>query len=404
MSELERLIQELCPNGVIHKRIADIADTFIGLATSVTKHKVDNGVLLLHNSDIKEGRIELKTIEYISEDFAQKNAKKILHKNDIITVHTGDVGTSAVITDDYEGAIGFTTITSRVKNNAEITPDFLCRYLNSHLCKEQIAAKTISDRNNLNLAAFDELKVPIPPRPIQDKIVETLDNLTAIKIELIDKLEAELLLRKKQFAFYCSNALRFNEDAPKVKLMEIATYSKDRVSVENLTAENYVSVENLLQNKAGKRNADKVPSGTGNVSGYLRDDILIGNIRPYLKKIWLADCDGGTNGDVLVIRTQNKQILLPQYLHSVLSSDDFFDYDTNNSKGAKMPRGDKAAVMQYEFSLPSIEKQRKAIDVLTALNAVYNGIFEELSAEIEARQKQYEYYRDKLLTFKELSE
>lgn len=95
--------------------VAEIADTNIGLATTVTKYKANQGVLLIHNSDIQENEIVLKQHEYITEAFAEKNHKKRLQENDVITVHTGDVGTSAVISKEYAGAIGFTTITSRIR-------------------------------------------------------------------------------------------------------------------------------------------------------------------------------------------------------------------------------------------------------------------------------------------------
>ena len=127
---------------------------------------------------------------------------------------------------------------------------------------------------------------------------------------------------------------------------------------------------------------------------------MVGNIRPYLKKIWFADCNGGTNGDVLVIRSNDDTVLLPQFLYAVLASDRFFDYDNGNAKGAKMPRGDKSAVMQYQFFLPTVEKQKQIFEILNRFDALCNDISIGLPAEIEARQKQYEYYRDLLLTFK----
>lgn len=111
--------------------VAEIADTNIGLATTVTKYKANQGVLLIHNSDIQENEIVLKQHEYITEAFAEKNHKKRLQENDVITVHTGDVGTSAVISKEYAGAIGFTTITSRIRNPQKVLPEYFCHYLMS---------------------------------------------------------------------------------------------------------------------------------------------------------------------------------------------------------------------------------------------------------------------------------
>lgn len=180
-------------------------------------------------------------------------------------------------------------------------------------------------------------------------------------------------------------------------LGEIAHYSVDRVRAEHLSPDNYVGVDNILQNRAGKTASNCVPA-IGILTAYNKDNILIGNIRPYLKKIWFATNEGGTNGDVLVIQC-NDTIAFPKYLYYVLASDSFFNYDNSHAKGAKMPRGDKAAVMQYSFSIPSLEKQAEIVSVLDRFDALCNDLSSGLPAEIKARKKQYENYRDKLLNF-----
>ncbi len=152
-----------------------------------------------------------------------------------------------------------------------------------------------------------------------------------------------------------------------------------------------------------KRNAEKVPIESNLIKFNCRD-ILVGNIRPYLKKIWFSDCVGGTNGDVLVIRSKNIDVAYPKFLYYVLAADKFFEYDNQNSKGAKMPRGNKDAIMSYKLYLPTVEKQKKIVNILDRFDTLCNDISEGLPAEIKARQKQYEYYREKLLNFKELSE
>jgi type I restriction enzyme S subunit len=133
---------------------------------------------------------------------------------------------------------------------------------------------------------------------------------------------------------------------------------------------------------------------------YVCGDVLLGNIRPYLRKIWFADLDGGTNGDVLIIRGY-RDIISPKFLYYILSSEEFFVYDSNNAKGAKMPRGNKTAIMGYTFCVPCLEEQERIVAVLDRFDSLCNDISAGLPAEIESRQKQYEYYRDKLLTFRE---
>ena len=136
---------------------------------------------------------------------------------------------------------------------------------------------------------------------------------------------------EKMIMEFCPNGVHYME------LREVTHYSKRRISTLLINENNYISVENLLQNKQGKIRASTVPKSK-NIIGFERGDILIGNIRPYLRKIWLADCNGGTNGDVLTIQINNKKQLESKFLYYVLSSEQFFLYDIQNSKGAKMPR------------------------------------------------------------------
>ena len=189
-----------------------------------------------------------------------------------------------------------------------------------------------------------------------------------------------------------------------VNLGDVCEYARARLSANELTPENYVSVENLLSEKRGKKDSESVPQ-EGQLIEYIENDVLIGNIRPYLKKIWFADRRGGTNGDVLVIRVQEEfvNMIVPRYLYHCLASDGFFHYNNSFSKGAKMPRGDKSAIMEYEISLPTVEEQNRIASILDRFDLLCNDLTDGIPAEIEARQQQYEYYRDKLLTFKKLS-
>ena len=180
----------------------------------------------------------------------------------------------------------------------------------------------------------------------------------------------------------------------------MANYSIDKIDASEVNENTYVGVDNLLQNKRGKTISNCVPK-TGRLTQYYCGDVLIGNIRPYLRKIWFADNSGGTNGDVLVVRSQN-ELINPKFLHYCLSSETFFEYDNQNSKGAKMPRGNKEAIMEYSFILPSLDEQERIGSILDKFDTLCNDLSTGLPAEIEMRQKQYECYRDKLLSFKAL--
>ena len=178
-------------------------------------------------------------------------------------------------------------------------------------------------------------------------------------------------------------------------LGEVARYSSGRVSAAEMTAENYVGVDNLLPDKQGKALSDYVPL-SGMLTRYEPSDILIGNIRPYLKKIWLSDRIGGTNGDVLVIHiTQDN--LLSEFLYYLLSSEQFFSYATQHSKGGKMPRGSKDAVMRYSIPIPPLLVQHEIVRILDNFTELTAELTAELATELTTRKKQYEYYRNFLI-------
>ncbi len=182
------------------------------------------------------------------------------------------------------------------------------------------------------------------------------------------------------------------------KLGEIAYYAKTRINICNIEIHNYVGVEHLRQNKEGRIQSLSLPD-SDSVIEFCTDDILIGNIRPYLKKIWLADCNGGTNGDVLTIRLNKGRGILPRYLFYVLSSECFFAYDMKYAKGAKMPRGDKKAVMNYEIPVPPLEIQNEIVKLLDNFTELTAELTEQLMTELTLRKKQYNFYRDSLLNF-----
>ena len=130
-----------------------------------------------------------------------------------------------------------------------------------------------------------------------------------------------------------------------VTLGEICSYGSEKVSASSIRLEDlYISTENMTPNRGGISTASSAPA-TGNVSRFRRGDTLVSNIRPYFKKIWHANQDGYCSNDVLVFKPND--INASDYLYWLLNDDQFFDYVMATSKGTKMPRGDKSAIMNY---------------------------------------------------------
>lgn len=182
----------------------------------------------------------------------------------------------------------------------------------------------------------------------------------------------------------------------KYKLSDICDYVKDKVNVATLDRITYISTENMLPNKVGITKATTLPS-TEQTTMFQKGDVLVSNIRPYFKKIWYAEFNGGCSNDVLVFRA--KKNISKQYLYYVISQDSFFNYSMATSKGTKMPRGDKKAIMQYEVPCFSLEKQNRIAEILAAIDRkikLNTEINENLLQQIEALFKERYLTYDKL--------
>lgn len=168
------------------------------------------------------------------------------------------------------------------------------------------------------------------------------------------------------------------------KLSELCEYVKGKVNVEALNSTNYVSTENMLPNKEGIVQATTLPS-LGQTQIFKSGDVLVSNIRPYFRKIWYAQFDGGCSNDVLVFRA--KEGVNDRFLYYVLANDSFFDYSMATSKGTKMPRGDKSSLMKYEIRDVAYKNQDKIAEILEVLDQkiqVNKQINDNLEEQIEA--------------------
>lgn len=187
----------------------------------------------------------------------------------------------------------------------------------------------------------------------------------------------------------CPNGVRH------IPVSAVAAYSGTRVDSSDLDETTFVGVDNLVANKGGRVDAS-YPPNTARLTAYEPGDVLLGNIRPYLKKVWLANNSGGCSGDVLAVRIsgESRPDLTPEFLYYLLSSDDFFAYNMQHAKGAKMPRGNKPAILNYRIPVPPLEVQREIVRVL----GQFTQLEAELEAELEARRRQYEHYAGQLLS------
>lgn len=160
------------------RKVTELGKIYIGLVTTMTEHYTNKGTLLIRNSDIKDGRFEFGDNPiYLEKSFAQENESRMHQIGDVITVHTGDVGTSAVITEKEAKSIGFAAIVTR-PNKTIIDSDYLCSFLNTDKHKKwAVAISTGDGRTNYNLGDYCELVVPVPCNKEQKKIASFIKNL-----------------------------------------------------------------------------------------------------------------------------------------------------------------------------------------------------------------------------------
>lgn len=200
-----------------------------------------------------------------------------------------------------------------------------------------------------------EVELPIPHIDKQRKIVKeynTIQNRIALNQQLIQKLEETAQAIYREWFVEGIDLENLPEGWRVGKLKELCSYSNKRISTNELNLDNYISTENMLQNKSGITIANKIPTAV-NVTKYEPDNILLSNIRPYFKKIWLANFSGGCSNDVLCVVPETE--IPPVYLYQILEKDIFFEYVMAGSKGTKMPRGDKKWILDYNTIIPSGE-------------------------------------------------
>ena len=173
------------------------------------------------------------------------------------------------------------------------------------------------------------------------------------------------------------------------KLSSIADYVTDKISSNDIALREYVTTDCILQNKKGREIATNLPPQSCCLTRYQRGDVLIANIRPYLKKVWFADIDGGASSDVLVFRA--KEGHSPSFLYAVLLQDSFFDYVMQGAKGSKMPRGDKEQILRYE--MPTLSCSEESIGTFFLNLDQKIRLNEQINQNLEAMAKQlYDYW------------
>lgn len=298
----------------------------------------------------------------------------LLKPNDIVFARTGaSVGRSYF----YDGKDGeFVYAGFLIKYSIDpnkVNPKILKYYTHSQSYYDWIVSvDNGATRGNINAQTYASMPIMLPERKRQDEIVSILSSLDN-KIDLLHRenttLEAmaETLFRQ----WFIEEA---KEDWKEGQLGDVCLYVTEKIDISNVDVDTYISTENMCPNKQGVVEASSIPENV-KVTKYIQDDILLSNIRPYFKKIWLADRNGACSNDVLCIRSKSED--LKYFTYYTIRQDDFFDYVMLGAKGCKMPRGDKQHIMNWPIIIPTNDVLRR-----------FNTIVENGMAKIRNNNKQ----------------
>ena len=380
MSKLEDLIAKLCPNGVEYKKIGEIAYYEQPTKYIVKSTKYDNSfatpVLTAGQSFILGYTDELDNIYLASKD------------------------NPVIIFDDFTGAIQWVDFPFKVKSSAmkmiTAKPNVLIRYLYHWM---SLLGFSSSEHKRLWIGTYSNFEIPVPPLEVQAEIVRILDTFTELTTKLTENLTAELTARSKQYEYYRDTLLTFDDNNPLHSL--ISHYCPNGVEYKALSEVSDMKRGTTVTKKSVNPGDIPVISGgrepayycdTSNRNG---ETITVagsgagaGFVQYWDKPIFVCDAFSVKGIDDL---TSTK------FLYYVLLSKQEAIYATK--KGGGVPHVHISSIKDFEIPIPPLEVQRQIVQILDRFDALCNDLTQGLPAEIEARRKQYEYYRDQLLTF-----
>ena len=390
MSKLSELIQDLCPDGVEYIKIKDIANY-----EQPSKY-------LVKCTDYDES--------YITPVLTAGQTFILGYTNETEGIFCASKENPVIIFDDFTGAFKWVDFPFKAKSSAmkmiTAKKGVLIRYL-YHLMG--FLNYSSDEHKRLWINRYSEFKVPVPPLEVQREIVRVLDYFTLLTAELTAEHTAELTARKKQYEYYRDYLLNRNINIKTVKLKDIATQmyrgngiKREQVKENGIPCVRYGEIytdygiyfdkcksytdETLIENKKYIEYGDILFAITGeSVEDIGKSTAYVGQER----------CLVG--GDILVMKHNQN----PKYLSYVLSTNNAKKQKSKGKIKSKVVHTNTNSIGEIEIPLPSREVQDKLVDVLDNFETICNDLNIGLPAEIEARKKQYEFYRDLLLTFAE---
>lgn len=385
MTKLEELIKELCPNGVECRRLSEVSEMKRG--TSITKKSISRGKIPV----ISGGREPA----YYCDEYNREG--------ETITVAGSGAGAGYV---QYWTKPIFVCDAFSIQGKPSAVKTKYLYYFLTNIQDYIYSTKKGGGVPHVHISCVENIQIPVPPIPVQEEIVRILDSFT----ELTAELTAELAARKKQYEYYRDSLLTFNSQAvQKVKLGDIASIvrgASPRPIAQYITSDsngvNWIKIGDVKPNSKYITSTEEkiTPEGAKKSRLVKKGDFILSNSmsfgRPYILKI-----DGCIHDGWLSI-SDFSNTLTADFLYHVLSSS-MMQYEMRKkaSFGGAVQNLNADIVRELTIPIPSLDTQNKIVQVLDNFDSICSDLKIGLPAEIEARTKQYEYYRDKLLSFKE---
>ena len=407
MTKLEQLIKELCPNGVEYKKLGEVATISRG-GSFQKKDFCEDGVPCIHYGQIytRYGLFADKTLTFISEDAAKK--QKYAVKNDIVMAVTSEniddvCKCVAWLGDDEIAVSGHTAIIHHTLN-----PKYLCYYFHTAMFYAQ--KKKLAHGTKVIEVTPDKLAditIPVPPLEVQAEIVKILDEYSTSVTALQQELEKELTARKKQYEYYRDLLLDFGVHGGAtsecewrtIKLGDIGKISMCKRIMKSETSPDGDIPFYKIGTFGGEPNAyiskETFEKYKSLYSFPKKGDILI-SAAGTIGRTVVYDGEPAYYQDSNIVWIDNDEtMVLNRYLYYVYQLSPW-----QISTGGTIARLYNDNIANAKINIPPIKEQERIVSILDRFDKLCNDISEGLPAEIEARRKQYEYYRDKLLSFR----
>ena len=406
MTKLDTLIQELCPDGVEYKELKSVFEMRNGYTPSKAKAEFWEGGTIpwFRMEDIREnGNILSDSAQHITPAAVKG---KLFPANSIIVATSATIGEHALITVESLANQRFTYLVRRPEYEEKLDPKFVYYYCYK-LDEWCLNNTNISSFPSVDMAKFAKFKIPIPPLPVQREIVRILDNFT----ELTAELTAELIARKTQYSFYREKLLDKTE--MKALMVEIADLGKWSGGKTPSMAEKKYWESGTIPWVSSKDVKQPILSDTidhitnaaideASMTVYPAGSVAIVTCSGILRHtfpVTYIPFETTVNQDIKILVT--KEGISSRYVSHALQAYGESIRRTTKKQGGTVDSLDFQKVLAYKIPVPPLDVQNRIVNVLDNFEKICSDLNIGLPAEIEARQKQYEYYRDKLLTFAE---